>query len=127
MPKHAVLLAEDDPDTLSLLHWLLEHEGYDVIDAKDGGIARDILDGAPSFPDAIVTDLMMPNVSGYELIQHIRNTQRLSHLPVVAMSAYGNSYLSEAKRLGATATIQKPEGLTNVGEIVTNVISKRGH
>ena len=80
-----VLLAEDDRALRRFLEVVLERAGYKVIPAADGLEAMKI---ALSMPiDIVVTDGMMPNLSGHELCRFIRNSQTLSHLPVILLSA----------------------------------------
>lgn len=109
MGKASLLLAEDNPDMRSLLKWLLEAEGYEVITAEDGATALRFL--SQLHPDVILTDLMMPELDGVELIKTIRNNKEFADTPIVAMTAYGNGYTKLASQAGATAAIRKPEDL----------------
>jgi CheY-like chemotaxis protein len=80
-----VLLAEDDRAVRRLLEVLLERAGYEVISAADGLEAMKL---ALSIPiDIVVTDEMMPNLSGHEFCRFLRSSQTLSHLPVILLSA----------------------------------------
>lgn len=80
-----MLLAEDDRAVRRLLEVLLERAGYEVISAADGLEAMKL---ALSIPiDIVVTDEMMPNLSGHEFCRFLRSSQTLSHLPVILLSA----------------------------------------
>ncbi len=80
-----VLLAEDDRALRRFLEVVLERAGYKVIPAADGLEAMKV---ALSMPiDIVVTDAMMPNLSGHEFCRFLRNSQTLSHLPVILLSA----------------------------------------
>jgi len=109
MKKVSLLLAEDNADMRSLLKWLLENEGFDVVTAEDGAAALKFL--SYLHPDLILTDLMMPEIDGVELIKKIRKTKEFAKTPIVAMTAYGNGYMTLASEAGATASIRKPEDL----------------
>src|SRR5437660_3166772 len=103
MNRISLLLAEDNADMRSLLKWLLESEGFDVFTAEDGKAALQYL--SQSHPDVILTDLMMPEIDGVELIKKIRGSAEFANTPIVAMTAYGNGYMSLANKAGATAAI----------------------
>jgi DNA-binding response OmpR family regulator len=80
-----VLLAEDDRALRRFLEVVLERAGYKVITAADG---LEAMKAALSLPvDVVVTDAMMPNLSGHEFCRFIRNSQTLSHLPIILLSA----------------------------------------
>jgi two-component system cell cycle response regulator len=80
-----VLLAEDDRAVRRLLEVLLERAGYEVISAADGLEAMKLALSTPV--DIVVTDEMMPNLSGHEFCRFLRSSQTLSHLPVILLSA----------------------------------------
>ncbi len=80
-----VLLAEDDRSLRRYLEVVLQREGYDVIVAVDGLEAMRVT--LTARVDIVVTDAIMPNLNGYELVRFLRNTPHLSHLPIVLLSA----------------------------------------
>jgi CheY-like chemotaxis protein len=80
-----VLLAEDDRALRRFLEVVLERAGYKVIPAADGLEAMKL--ALSTQIDIVVTDAMMPNLSGYEFCRFLRNSQTLSHLPVILLSA----------------------------------------
>jgi len=82
---YSVLLAEDDPALRRYLQIVLLRAGYNVFAASDGLEAMKLL-LSHSF-DVVVTDAVMPNLSGHELCRFVRSTERLSHLPLVLLSA----------------------------------------
>jgi CheY-like chemotaxis protein len=106
MIKTTVLIAEDNPECLDFLCETLEDEGFIIMVASDGEKAMQLLSEVK--PDVIVTDLMMPLVSGGDLIRYVRKTTALAQVPIVVASAYGQAYESEALKAGATAVLQKP-------------------
>lgn len=84
-PQVSVLLAEDDRALRRFLEVVLERAGYRVVPAADGLEAMKLVMSTPV--DVVVTDAMMPNLSGYELCRFLRNSSTLSHLPVILLSA----------------------------------------
>lgn len=80
-----VLLVEDDRSLRRYLEVVLTGEGYEVIVAVDGLAAMRATLTSPV--DIVVTDAIMPNLNGYELVRFLRNTPQLSHLPIVLLSA----------------------------------------
>lgn len=106
MGKTKILIAEDNPDSQQLLQMILESEGFIVTTASDGEKAIDILREIK--PDILVTDLLLPTVSGGDLIRHVRSTAELAQMPIVVISAYGDSYESDALAAGANVVLKKP-------------------
>lgn len=81
-----VLLVEDDRSLRRYLEILLVRGGYKVLTAADGLEAMKVL-LSNSEIDIVITDAIMPNLSGNELCRFLKNTPQLSHLPVVLLSA----------------------------------------
>jgi len=80
-----VLLVEDDRSLRRYLEVVLRREGYEVIVAVDG---LEAMRATLTLPlDIVVTDAIMPNLNGYELLRFLRNTPHLSHLPIILLSA----------------------------------------
>ena len=83
-----VLLVEDDYDVRDTLQDLLESEGFDVIPAANGKQAIDFLRYAkPGGDFVVVLDLMMPMVSGWEVLELLTHDSRLARIPVIVLSA----------------------------------------
>jgi len=81
----SVLLAEDDRALRRFLEVVLERAGYQVFSASDGLEAMKLVLSASI--DVVVTDAMMPNLSGHEFCRFLRNSPTLSHLPIILLSA----------------------------------------
>lgn len=82
--SRCVLLAEDDAALRRFIEVLLQRAGYEVISAADGLEAMKSLLAATVH--VIVTDAVMPNLSGYELCRFVRSSPHLSHLPIILLS-----------------------------------------
>ena len=121
MAKVGVLVVEDQADFVELMRLVLEGEGYHVSTAEDGEKAIAILRNFR--PAIIVTDLMMPKVTGVELIKHVRREQELSGIPIIAVSAARGNLLDEAKQAGATETVKKPLDFETLVEVLSRYVS----
>jgi CheY-like chemotaxis protein len=118
MIKTTVLVAEDNAECLDFLCETLEDAGFIVLVASDGEKALQLLSEIK--PDVIVTDLMMPLVSGGDLIRYVRKTTALAQIPIVVASAYAKAYESEALKAGATVILQKPIDIYLLIDMIKN-------
>lgn len=84
-----LLLIDDDPNLILLVKDYLEFRGYEVITAENGQEALDMLQ--KESPDMIICDVMMPQMDGYSLVEHVRKDPRTSWIPVLFLSAKGQS------------------------------------
>ncbi|HET9213608.1 MAG TPA: response regulator [Gaiellaceae bacterium] len=75
-----VLVADDDPDILTLMRFRLEREGYEVLAAADGQSALDL--ALQRTPDLAVLDVMMPRLDGYELTRRLRGHEPTRAMPI---------------------------------------------
>src|SRR4051812_10915237 len=100
-----VLLAEDDPALKRYLEVVLDRAGYDVLSASDGLEAMKLL--LSNRVDIVVTDAVMPNLNGYELCRFLRSSQRLSHVPIVLLSALDPKN-AEAEKEKVNVFLPKP-------------------
>ncbi len=82
--SRCVLLAEDDAALRRYIEVLLQRAGYEVVSATDGLEAMKSL--LSTTVHVIVTDAVMPNLSGYELCRFVRSSPHLSHLPIILLS-----------------------------------------
>jgi DNA-binding NarL/FixJ family response regulator len=84
-----LLLIDDDPNLILLVKDYLEFRGFEVVTAENGLEALDLL--AQQLPDMIVCDVMMPEMDGYTFVEQIRQDARYSWIPVLFLSAKGQS------------------------------------
>jgi diguanylate cyclase (GGDEF)-like protein len=106
--KNNVLIVDDDPDKLQLLRVALEMGGYNVITASDGAEGLAAVEGYQ--PDLIITDVMMPNMDGYELARRVRANPQTRFIPIIIQTATRNT-LQDAQRsaeVGALGYITDP-------------------
>lgn len=103
-----LLVVEDIPNILELLDLTLRFNGYEVMTARNGQEALDVIE--TKRPALIITDILMPKMDGFTLIYRLRTDQKTRDIPVVFLSA---TYVSAedkafATTLGATKFIEKP-------------------
>jgi CheY-like chemotaxis protein len=117
-----VLLVEDDWALRRYLEVVLVRAGYSVMSAADGLAAMKITLTAPI--DIVVTDAMMPKVSGYELCKFIRSHDQLNHLPIVLLSALGRKE-AEGETIQADAFLSKPVSAEDLTECLEELLMRR--
>lgn len=106
--RATILLVEDDGAVRAMLAEVLRLEGYRIVEADTGASALHLAE--TTVPDLIVTDILMDDIDGVELIGRIR--QHLPAVPIISMSGGGRIgaayYLDISEQLGANAAFQKP-------------------
>jgi len=102
-----IVIADDEPNIVISLEFLMQRNGYDVKTAGDGEAALDLVN---SFrPDLILLDIMLPLKSGYEVCQKIRENPELTDTKIVMITAKGRDIeVTKGLALGADAYITKP-------------------
>jgi DNA-binding response OmpR family regulator len=101
-----IVIAEDNSILALLLKYKLENEGFKLFMATNGKDAIDLIE--EHNPEIILTDIMMPFVSGLELISHVRNKLNLQ-TPIIVFSSSGQEEMViNAFNLGATDFMTKP-------------------
>lgn len=106
MDKCKILLAEDNSTLALLLKFRLEKEGHELLMAVDGKEAVELIEAHN--PDLILTDIMMPFISGLEVISHVRNKLELDTPIIVFSSAGQEEMVLKAFNLGANDFMGKP-------------------
>ncbi len=102
-----ILICEDEEIMLTALEFRLRKQGFTVIKAENGRKAIEAL--KEDKPDLMIADIMMPHVSGLELIKFLRNDLGDTKMPIIVISAMEHDdVILEAFRLGATDFITKP-------------------
>lgn len=116
MGDRSVLVVEDDPELRTIYQEVLTDGGFQVRAARDGLDALEMLNDGMA-PCALVLDLRMPRMSGWELADHLRADGRWRHVPLIVVAAYYR-IAEEADRLGARAWLQKPIDLSRLVGVV---------
>lgn len=104
--RPTLLLVDDDQGLLTLLGYIFVDVAV-CLTASDGQQALDLLE--VHAVDAVVLDVMMPNVDGFEVLERIRRDDRLRDLPVVILTARtGEDWRAQTARMGADSHFEKP-------------------
>jgi len=120
---HMVLIVEDNPDLRPFLRTVLGRK-YRVAEAADGEAAWEMTQSL--LPDFIITDLMMPKMSGSEFVRLVKNDDRTCHIPVVVLTAMTNMESKlECLNMGADDYITKPFSATFLEARVSNLLEQR--
>lgn len=115
-----VLLAEDDLDIRDAVQDMLEELGCDVIPARTGKQALDFLsEGSRSPPDLVILDLMMPLVTGWQVLEAMQHNPALALIPVVILTA-----TTQDRPSGAAALLQKPFQIQTLLDTVRRLLEK---
>lgn len=120
-----LLLAEDDADILSNLIEYFESLGFVVYGVRSGDLAYEI--AAKIKPDLIITDLIMPGLSGLAFLQKLKSLPGTDSLPVIILSARVDAEMREhTADLGATDFVTKPFRLDRLREAVNTALFATG-
>ncbi len=105
--QRKVLIADDEPNIVTALEFLLKRSGYDVRVVTNGADALALIESY--VPDVVLLDIMMPVKSGYEVCQRMRERPEWRHIKIVMLSAKGReAEVSKGMSLGADLYITKP-------------------
>lgn len=116
-----VLIAEDYADTRSFMKFLLEGYGYQVMEATDGQEA--VRKAKDQRPDLILMDVAMPVMDGLTATRLIREFDGMSKLPIIAVTAYGQSFYRQAMEAGCDDLINKPLDFDSLEPVLHQYLS----
>jgi DNA-binding response OmpR family regulator len=106
MTQH-ILIADDEPNIVVSLEFLMKREGHRVTIARDGDAALEAI--RRERPDLVLLDVMMPGRSGFEVCQAVRSDDALAGVKILLLSAKGrDTDLAKGSALGADAYMTKP-------------------
>ena len=122
--KRRILVADDDPAILRLVTAILEKENFGVVSARDGREAYKILQSDQDFTAAVL-DVVMPHISGPELVRFMKTEKRLMRIPVMMMTAEQDPKLSsDSFAAGAVVFLPKPFTTAQLHIMLQMLISK---
>jgi two-component system chemotaxis response regulator CheY len=116
-----ILVVEDNESIRSIVRMTLEHANHDVLEAENGGKAVEFLKRERDI-DLVITDLAMPVLDGFGLLDFIRKEQQNTHLPVFVLSAEKDA--GDAGEHGATRIIRKPFSPIGLLEMIDGALKK---
>lgn len=118
-----VLIVEDNPDLILLMKNILSRK-YNVFTSRNGKEALDVLKEQDI--QLIISDVMMPEMNGYELCQRIKNDIEYSHIPIILLTAKtGEEDVVDAYKSGADAYLKKPFSVNVLQARISNLLQAR--
>lgn len=118
-----ILITDDDPGIRMAVHNYLEHHGYLVLQARNGQEALAMIKQYQ--PHLLITDIAMPEMDGYQLVQRIRQQPALRLLPVIYLTGRSQTQARiKAYQTGADSYLSKPFELEELGAIVRNLLER---
>lgn len=122
--KKSILIVDDNPDNVRFLSQILMSWGYQVRKALNGKTA--IKSCQKSLPDLVLLDIMMPDMDGYEVCEHLKNNEQTSNIPIIFLSALNDAFDKvRAFSVGGVDYITKPFQLEEVVIRIQNQLAKR--
>lgn len=121
---HRVLIAEDEPNIVESLSFVLTREGFEVEAALDGEAAIARLCG--NLPDLLILDLMLPRLNGFEVLKRVKADPALRALPVIVLTAKGQVQDRRmAEEIGVDGFMTKPFSNREVVDEVRRLTAER--
>lgn len=118
-----ILVVEDDPTLRSTLLFNLTRQGYNVLTAEDGLVARDLIDTHGANLDLAILDVMLPGMNGLQVLRHVRHS---FDFPVLMLSARGEeSDRVDGLELGADDYVVKPFALRELLARIRTLVLRR--
>ena len=121
---HRILIADDEPNIVIPLEYLMKREGYEVLLAADGEQALEAI--RRERPDLVLLDVMMPGKSGFEVCQTVRADESLAAMRIVLLTAKGrDADVAKGLALGADAYVTKPISTRELAARVRQLLEGR--
>ncbi len=117
-----LLIVDDNEDILSTFYEFFNSMGYEVKTAIDGFAALKLLRDKSNFFECLITDLVMPNISGVGLISIVK--KEYPHLKIIAMTGYGDQPGALASEAEADVVLFKPIDLFKIENTVSELINQ---
>ncbi len=103
---HTIMIVDDQKDIGHLVGTLLRYAGHQSVWVEDGRKALELISHAP--PNLVLLDIMMPNMSGFEVLEELRSDEAHNNLRVVMLTAVADAAMQEkARKLGANDYLVK--------------------
>jgi DNA-binding response OmpR family regulator len=122
--KQIILIADDDPEILTMLGIRLSKKGYQVLEAVDGNQTINL--ARKHHPDLVLLDVMMPGKNGWEVAKELRSDDDFGNLGIVMLTAIGEKVNEMTSPLyGADAYVDKPFDFSELEEKIKQVLAQR--
>ncbi|HAM38022.1 MAG TPA: DNA-binding response regulator [Elusimicrobia bacterium] len=123
--KEKILIVDDEKEIIELIKYNLEKANFNVISAKTGGEALDLIDSKPSI-NLIILDVMLPGIDGLEILKKIKKSEKTKNIPVIMLTAKGEeSDIVAGLKLGADDYITKPFSVKVLIERVKTILRRK--
>lgn len=123
--SHKVLIADDEPNIVVSLEFLMKREGYEVSIARDGQQALDLVRSLR--PDMVLLDVMMPSKTGFEVLQAVRADEAIAGTKILILTAKGRETdTAKGLALGADAYMTKPFSTRELAARVREMLTGPG-
>jgi CheY-like chemotaxis protein len=120
--KYKVLIVEDNPMNMRLIEMILKSDNYVLLKAIDGEEALAI--AAVDHPDLVLMDIRLPKLSGLEVARRLRKNGKLSHIPIIALTAHAMKGDEEkAIEAGCDSYVSKPIDTRQLPQLVADMLS----
>lgn len=120
------MLVEDNDDTRGMLAEALPHLAYEVLPAQSGEAALELLSREVAPLDAIIADIGLPGMDGYELLRRARTLPSVANVPAIALTGFGQEHdVQLAQEAGYVEHLVKPVNIEVLDERIRYVASRR--
>ena len=119
-----IMVVDDEPDILFTVGQMLEISGYEIIKAKSGDEAIKTLSGLTTKPDLILLDIMMPEISGWDVAAKIKENPEWKGIPIVFLTAKGDTMSIGMGGLAADDYIVKPFNIEDLKNRINRILKK---
>jgi DNA-binding response OmpR family regulator len=122
--RRKILIADDEPNIVTALEYLLQKNGYEVLIARNGDAALELVEKHK--PDLVLLDVMMPVKSGYEVCQLMRERAAWRHIKIVMLTAKGREVeMNKGLSVGADLYITKPFSTQELVQKISALLGAR--
>ena len=119
-----IMVVDDEPDILTTVGQMLEMSGYEVIRAIDGKECLQKLDELSINPDLILLDIMMPDVSGWDVAAKIKENPKWNNIPIVFLTAKGDTMSIGLGGMASEDYIVKPFDVKDLISRIQRILVK---
>jgi CheY-like chemotaxis protein len=122
--SYTILVADDEPAIRTMLEVILSADGHRVVAAPDGKAALEYL--RDHTPDAMLLDVQMPHMDGFEICSRVKRIKRLRDTPVLLLTGFDDDHTrDQAKLVGADDIVYKPLSGKNLRGRVNQLVEAR--
>ncbi|WP_404418611.1 response regulator transcription factor [Marinospirillum sp.] len=119
-----VLVVDDEPNIVLSLEFLMQQAGFEVKTAEEGETALELV--ASFQPDLLLLDISLPGISGFEVLETLREQDKFKRLPIIMLTAHGREVEKEkGLALGADDYVTKPFSTRQLVDKVTALIQEK--